>query len=185
METWTKPSGIASGKPSGTFRIPSGAQCFKPCREPSGFPSGNPSGTFRIPSGTQHFQHAWLFWKSLPRTNMETWTTPSGIASGSPSGTFRIPSGMQCLAPCRKPSGFPSGNPSGTFRIPSGMQHFKHAYFFWQKKAHAIISKTPHEIVVSGVFINPHIYTYIYIYIVFLLLCSWQCRIKDIVNYCI
>ena len=61
-ENSTKPSGFTSGNPSGTFRIPSGMQCFAHCRKPSGFPSGNPSGIFRKPSGMQRFQHALRFY---------------------------------------------------------------------------------------------------------------------------
>ena len=63
MENSKNPSGFTSGNPSGTFRIPSGMQCFAACRKPSGFPSGNPSGTFRKPSGMQCFQHASFFYK--------------------------------------------------------------------------------------------------------------------------
>ena len=63
MENSKNPSGFTSGNPSGTFRIPSGMQCFAACRKPSGFPSGNPSGTFRKPSGMQCFQHASFFFK--------------------------------------------------------------------------------------------------------------------------
>ena len=86
MENSKKPSGFTSGNPSGTFRIPSGMQCFAHCRKPSGFPSGNPSGTFRIPSGMQCSTHC---------------RKPSGFPSGNPSGTFRKPSGMQCFQHAR------------------------------------------------------------------------------------
>ena len=135
--------GKPSGNASGTFRYPSGIQCFWKCGRLLTFSLGrkrnNVMGNRDRSNLCALYKHSvcnlsgidWIlwagaFWKKTLELQKQLPEKPSGNASG----TFWYPSGMRCFAHSRKPSGIASGIPSGTFRYPSGMRCFEQAPFF-------------------------------------------------------